>query len=139
MERTEPRSAHACGLIRMASVVHRAGDMSHGTVILSIVLPFLVITVACGTTSETHLAGPGAPRCAVAMTGASSLPSTQSQASLQISTDPECTWNASATAAWLQLSPRNGQGNGTLNVAAAANPSTTPRTATIIINDQSFR
>jgi hypothetical protein len=63
-----------------------------------------------------------------------------SGAQLQVSvmTSRDCTWNMSGGASWVQLSPRTGQGESAVTLVVAANPSTSSRTTTIIVNDRSI-
>jgi hypothetical protein len=62
------------------------------------------------------------------------LPNTGGTGTLSVSVTPSSlAWSASATAAgeWLRVNPSSGAGNGTIGYTYFANPSTSPRTATV--------
>jgi hypothetical protein len=60
-------------------------------------------------------------------------------ASFSVSASAGCTWTATTTAAWLTItSGASGSGSGTVTFAAAANPSTAPRTASLTVADQTY-
>ena len=52
---------------------------------------------------------------------------------VRVSTANQCSWNATAGEAWIDLSGSNGTGNDTIRYRVAANPSTSPRTGTISV------
>ena len=59
--------------------------------------------------------------------------------SVALSTASACGWTASSSAAWLTLtSPASGSGSATVGFSAAANGTTSARTATLTIGDQTF-
>jgi hypothetical protein len=56
-----------------------------------------------------------------------------------VSAPDGCTWTTKSNAAWLTVvEGQTGTGNGTVRVAAAANPSGAPRTGTVTIGGQTF-
>jgi hypothetical protein len=46
----------------------------------------------------------------------------------------DCVWTASSQSSWLQVSPANGQGDGTLVIVATANSSSDLRIGAVLIN-----
>ncbi|MEK6373212.1 MAG: SBBP repeat-containing protein [Acidobacteriota bacterium] len=81
------------------------------------------IHVACGATltPSSASAGSGGGASTVTIT----LPST-------------CTWAATSTAEWILLSETAGAGSATLTYTVLANPTTSARSGSIPINDQTF-
>jgi hypothetical protein len=54
-----------------------------------------------------------------------------------ITTQPECTWTASADAPWIgELGPAQGQGNGQVQFQVATNPTGTSREGTVTVNGE---
>ncbi|BCS33738.1 hypothetical protein TBR22_A29650 [Luteitalea sp. TBR-22] len=99
-----------------------------------------LLTVGCGGSSSTQTTAPTAiTRCAVGLaTGASApvLAAEGGTASVSVTVNRECTWEARSTADWLAVtSPSSGQGNATLAVTAAPNPAGLPRVAVVNVND----
>jgi hypothetical protein len=58
-------------------------------------------------------------------------------ATLAVTTQPECAWEASTTASWISgLSPASGQGTGNVAFRAAPNEGTSTREGAIVVNGQ---
>jgi hypothetical protein len=59
--------------------------------------------------------------------------------SVNVITTPQCSWSVSVSDTWIAVtSGVGGSGNGTVTYAAAANPTSAPRTATITIGGQTY-
>jgi hypothetical protein len=95
-----------------------------------------ILFCACGSTSTESVAGPAPEKCEVAVTApAASLAAGGGAGSINVATQPECTWTAAAEAAWLsQLSPDHGQGSARIDFRAAPNPNNTARESAIVVN-----
>jgi hypothetical protein len=66
-----------------------------------------------------------------------SLDASGGKDAVTVSTEPECTWNASSGASWITgLTPTSGQGDGRIEFQAAANPTGTARQGDVAVNDQ---
>ena len=94
----------------------------------------------CGSKSETST-GPSPLKCQVALSSPqSTLDSTGGAGSVQITTQAECSWSASTSASWINdLAPATGQGPGTVQFKASANPATSTRSADISLNGATIR
>jgi len=65
------------------------------------------------------------------------IPAGGGSGQVQIVTGQNCAWTASTTVSWISISSgRTGTGNGTVSYTAAANDSTLPRSAPIVIAGQ---
>ena len=103
--------------------------------------PLLALAIAgCGSKSETSTS-PSPVKCQVALTSPqSTLDAGGGAGSVAVSTQAECAWTASTTAGWItNLTPASGQGPGTVQFQASANPGTSPRQADIALNGATIR
>lgn len=82
----------------------------------------------------------GLPACSVALSPGSALFSANpATGALTVTAPSYCPWTASSTAPWLTVtSGTQGQGNGTVGYAIDRNRETSTRTATIVVNEQTF-
>ena len=103
----------------------------------SLALVLAVAAVACETKSSTST-GPAPVKCQVSLGAPStSLDASGGKDAVTVSTQPECTWNASSGASWITgLTPVSGQGDGRIEFQAAANPTGTARQGDVAVNDQ---
>jgi len=97
-----------------------------------------VVTSACGTSSSTSV-NPNSPtgsRCGVTATAQpASVGAPGGSGSVVVSTNRECAWEATSEAGWLSLGEtKNGQGDGSVTFAAAANEIVSERRGAIIVN-----
>jgi hypothetical protein len=53
-----------------------------------------------------------------------------------VSASQSCEWSAASNATWLQVSPRTGNGSGSLTLVAAANNTSQERSAIVTVNEQ---
>lgn len=67
-----------------------------------------------------------------------SITSTAQSGSLGLDASSTCGWTATSSASWLTVSPSSGSGRATITYAAAANTSSTDRTATLTIGRELF-
>lgn len=63
---------------------------------------------------------------------AGNLPALGASGVAAVTTQPGCSWQASSSAQWLSVSPASGVGSGSFAYTATANPSSQPRSATMI-------
>jgi hypothetical protein len=99
-----------------------------------------LLVTACASSSNVTT-GPIPAKCqiALAMT-ANNMESSGGTGSLQVTTQPECTWKASTAADWItDLSPSSGQGSAEVTFRIVANPQSAPRQGDIVINDERIR
>ena len=97
----------------------------------------LLASLSCSSTSQTVTA-PSASKCAIqAQPQPSSFSPAGGSGTLRITTNRECAWSVTSDASWLSLStPREGQGEGSVPFAIAANGDPLARNAGLRINDQ---
>jgi hypothetical protein len=89
----------------------------------------------CGS-SSTSVVGPTGSRCAVTLSGGNAVAAGGGTGSVSVSTARECTWSASSDAAWLTItSGASGQGDGTVQYAAAGNPAPAMRRGNVIVGE----
>lgn len=98
------------------------------------ILAFVLLTIGCGSTSVSQVAGPDPVRCAVSLATAPTMPAAGGRAELALTTERECGWTASSDATWLQVSPASGQGEMAVTVTAGANAQAAARTGGLTIN-----
>ena len=101
-------------------------------------LVFAAITIACGGTSSSTVAGPSPVKCQVAASnGTPAFEAAGGTGTVTVQAARECTWSAAAQAAWIAIAPpTEGQGDGTLKYNVQANPAGTPRNGFINLNGQ---
>ena len=101
-------------------------------------LVFAAITIACGGTSSSTIAGPSPVKCQVSASNAPpAFEAAGGSGTVTVQAARECTWSAAAQAAWIAIAPpTEGQGDGTLKYNVQANPAGTPRTGSINLNGQ---
>ncbi len=99
----------------------------------------LVLAAGCGSSATTSTA-PGPTtinRCAVTINGNSQVPAQGGAGSLAVSAARECVWAASAEGQWLTIKAgASGQGDGSIEFNAAANPDPAVRRGAIVLNEQ---
>lgn len=93
---------------------------------------------ACGSSTETALGPSGLPKCSVTLESAPApLPASGGTASVTVKTARECTWSATASVEWLNItSDSTGQGAGEVRFHAAPNPDPVVRSGAIVANGQ---
>ena len=98
------------------------------------------LTIAGRVVTVTQAAASATPTCSYVVNPTTlSLPSSgSSRSSFTVTTTNSCSWTAAATnASWISItSGASGSGNGTVNISAAANPTSSLRTATLTIAGQ---
>jgi hypothetical protein len=97
------------------------------------------LSAACGgTSSSISVTSPTAVKCQVAVENAArdAAPADGMSSSLAISTNRDCTWTASTSAAWIAItSATSGQGSETLTYKVAANAEPVQRRGTLEVNN----
>ncbi len=94
---------------------------------------------ACGSSSSqtSSITGPSTTKCAVEIRADNaSFPPTGGTGTLGISTNRECAWTVKADAAWVTISPAEGQGDGSIKFTVSTNPDPSARSTGIGVNDQ---
>jgi hypothetical protein len=107
---------------------------------LSIIATFgcLLAVAGCGGSAKTSTMTAPSPiaRCAVTLGSAASVPAPGGAGSVSVSAARECQWTASVDGAWLSIkSGASGQGDGSVEFTAAANPDPVIRRGAIVLND----
>jgi uncharacterized protein (TIGR03437 family) len=97
------------------------------------------VTIA-GQTFTVNQAGSGTPGCNYFVQPLSqSVPGGTYSGITQVITNPACPWTAASNASWITvLGGASGTGSGAVSYRVDANPTTSPRTATITIAGQPF-
>ena len=106
------------------------------------VLPHVLVCAAlfalsaCGSSSSTSTAPTPITRCGITLnTVEASVPATGGSGAVSVNATRDCVWSASVEGAWLSIrSGGNGQGEGTVEFNAAANPDPQSRTGAVIVN-----
>ena len=107
--------------------------------------PTLLLLVAAAlvagcATSSTVSSGPDPVKCQVSVASPATVDAGGGTGSLAVSTQPECTWDASTTASWISgLSPASGQGTANVAFRVAPNDGTSSREAMIVVNGEQAR
>ena len=98
-----------------------------------------VLMAGCGSSASTATAPTSFTRCSVTVNGGNALPAAGGTGTVTVSAARECSWTASAEGQWLSIrSGSTGQGEGTVQFTAAANPDPVTRRGAILLNDQRF-
>lgn len=103
---------------------------------LYIALALAAFATGCSDSTVTQITGPGpAVRCQPAITGLPpSLESSATKLSATVSANRECQWTLQSEAAWVQVTPDSGQGDGSITVAVAENPAAITRAGALVLN-----
>ena len=115
-------------------------DKYRRTTLLAILLLCALLgSSACGSTSTSTSVAPSPTRCAAAVTPSpSTFPASGGQGTLAVSSARECSWSVSSPVDWIALvPPTDGQGNGNVRYAVAANQVATARRGTLVLGSQS--
>jgi hypothetical protein len=105
--------------------------------ILGALLVAIIAAAACGSSTTTSATAPSvAPKCAVAITTTQEpVPAQGGTGRITVTTGRECAWTTEVQAQWLTIrSGATGQGDGTVEYAAAANPDPVNRRGSILLN-----
>ena len=106
-----------------------------------LIILFGALTSACGGGTEVtqELGGPEVVRCQVTLAAEPrSVPADGGAATVSVDAARDCTWTASANAAWATVTPGSGQGAATLSVTIASSQQPSVRTAVVTVNNQSI-
>jgi hypothetical protein len=71
-------------------------------------------------------------------TASANVPATAGNGTVTLNTQAGCPWTASSSQSWLTITPASGNATATVTYSFAANPSSSPRTATITAAGQTF-
>jgi hypothetical protein len=103
----------------------------------------LVLTAALMSgceTSSTVSTSPDPVKCLVSLGPAPTVEAGGGAGSLAITTQPECTWDASSNVGWISaLTPATGQGTATLSFRISANDAAASREGMIVVNGEQAR
>ena len=99
-------------------------------------LACLLALAGCGSSGNTYTAPSALSKCAVAFDPpGSTLPAGGGSGAIPVKTERECNWTAEPDVPWLSITAgRSGQGNGTVEFAAAANGDPAVRSGGIMLN-----
>lgn len=91
---------------------------------------------ACGSSGSTYTTPSTVSKCAVSFDAPSAtLPADGGKGVIPVKTDRECAWTAEPDAPWLSITAgRTGQGNGTVEFAAAPNGDPVVRSGGVMLN-----
>ena len=93
----------------------------------------------CGSSATTATSTGPTPinRCSVTVNGDGQVPAQGGNRSFSVSAARECSWSASVEGQWLAIrAGTSGQGDGTVEVSAAANPDPQVRRGNVVLNEQ---
>jgi hypothetical protein len=96
-----------------------------------------LLTLSCTSTS-IGVTAPTAVKCQVSVENSLStnVPSAGAAGTLELTTNRDCTWSVTSSAAWTQLGGEaSGQGSATVSYKVLANPDAIVRRATIEVNN----
>lgn len=102
-------------------------------------LAILAGAAGCGSSATTTTATGPTPisRCSVAVNGDGQVPAQGGNRTFSVSAARECAWSASVDGHWLAIrGGASGQGDGSVEVTAAANPDPQVRRGNIVLNEQ---
>lgn len=104
-----------------------------------LVLPALLCSISCGSSSATTTVAPTPVRCQVQVSEATSaFPPSGGAGKVSVAAARECQWSAAAQADWIALSqPTSGQGDGALQFSVQANAAPAARRGSIAVEGQS--
>jgi trimeric autotransporter adhesin len=115
------------------------GNRSSLVPLLTLNLAILAGAAGCGSSATTTTAtGPTSiSRCSVAVNGDGQVPAQGGNRTFSVSAARECAWSASVEGQWLAIKAgTSGQGDGSVEVTAAANPDPQVRRGNIVLNEQ---
>ena len=96
-----------------------------------------LVLAGCGSSATTATSPTTLTRCSVDATGGGSLPAAGGSGTIAVSAARECTWSASTEGQWLAIrSGATGQGEGTVEFAAVANPDPVSRRGAVVLNEK---
>jgi hypothetical protein len=122
------------GWDRLARTMHPA-DAVQRLVTACALLSLAAAAAACGGTTSTELGGPSSLRCDARVNAPSGqVPSGGANLAVTIGAARDCLWSAASETGWLDVSPSDGQGDGTVVVTVAPNTQTTARSGRVVIN-----
>jgi hypothetical protein len=100
------------------------------------VLLLALAAAACGSSGNTYTSPSGIQKCAVAFDAPSGVvPADGGTGAIPVKTERECGWTATPDVPWLSVTAGSpGQGNGTVEFAAAANGDPVARSGGIMLN-----
>jgi Putative binding domain, N-terminal/Viral BACON domain len=103
-----------------------------------LVLPLLAWLHACGSSATTVTSPTTISRCAITVQPfEGQIPAQGGSGSLNVGAARDCTWTASTDGQWLSIrAGSNGQGDGTVQFSASANPDPATRKGAIVLNSQ---
>ena len=95
-----------------------------------------LVLAGCGSSAVTSTAPSPISRCAIALdVHEATLPATGGSGAVSVSATRDCAWSATVDGNWISLkSGSSGQGEGTVEFAASANPDPQSRTGAVVIN-----
>jgi hypothetical protein len=115
--------------------MHRLRPVQRPTFAFALVGLLSLTVAACGGTTTTQLGGPSGLRCETAVSAPSGgVASTGATFTLSIGAARDCLWSAEPEAAWLTVSPTEGQGDGSVRVTVQPNPQSGARSGRVVVN-----
>lgn len=108
------------------------------TALRPLLLVVLLALPACGSSATSVTSPTTVARCPVtAQAVDAQIPAQGGAGTVRVSTTRDCTWTASTEGPWLSIKAgTSGQGDGTVEFAAAANPDPASRKGAVILNTQ---
>lgn len=116
----------------------RAPSGCHRAVVVATLLALSLGFVACGSSTTSTTSPSTVSRCAITLQGVESqIPAQGGSGTVGVVAARDCSWSAVVEGQWLSISAgRSGQGDGTVEFAAAANPDPSMRRGALVLNNQ---
>ena len=112
------------------------GEVGPGA-ILRALAALVILSSACSSSESQTFTGPTPLRCTPTLLAESTaFTAAGGSGNVRITINRECQWSASAEAAWIALSSREGQGEGSFSFTVASNTDPASRNTSIVVNDQ---
>ena len=92
------------------------------------------------TATDVTTAPDAAAKCQVTLGTPAAIEATGGTGTVSVTTQPECSWNASSTVTWISgVSPGSGQGTRDVEFRVSANDGSAVREGDIVVNDSRVR
>src|SRR5688500_15949922 len=130
------------GLLEPACTVGTAQPYDYPMVIrpsllFSAALAAAALSAGCGSSATTATSPSSISRCSVTVSTEGQVPAQGGTSRLTVSAARECAWNASVEGQWLTIKAgATGQGDGTVEITAVANPDPQVRRGTAVVNER---
>jgi hypothetical protein len=107
----------------------------HKNISVRLALLPIAVSAALGCQAASVTSGPTSAKCQLTLVAPGNIAPDGGTATITVTAPPECGWDVSTQASWISnLTPTSGQGTGTVEFLATANPVPSARQGEIVIN-----